>query len=108
MLVIETRNGRGFHKTEASLHTPHLGLTQKSRGRQSGLTWGAQFHEFLRDSGSFQLTTHPWNVDFDLLAQDGGQKPRHHTHTLGMEEEGKRREQRYTLACEGRLSEAGR
>lgn len=54
---------------------------------------GAEFHEFLRGPGSFQLTTHPWNVVFDLLAQDGGQVPSHHTHTLGtgMEEEGKKK-----------------
>lgn len=68
----------------------------------------AQLYEFLRDLGSFQLTTHPWNVVFDLLAQYGSLSPSHHIHIAGngMEEEGKKKGAKGTCQCiEGRLSE---
>lgn len=67
-------------------------------------------HEFLRDPGSFQLTIHPWNVFFDLLAQDSSWNPNHHTHIpgIGMEEEVEKKGAKGTCRCIGRrLSEAG-
>lgn len=71
----------------------------------------AQIREFLRDPGSFQLTIHPWNVVFDLLAQDISWNPNHHTHIpgVGMEEEMEKKRAKGTCWCaERRLSEAGR